>query len=63
MTQGARSVRSRYPLGILVIVALTVVRCLSIVTALFKIQGGDLAQWLRDTVAASRRPGRHGGST
>jgi uncharacterized membrane protein YphA (DoxX/SURF4 family) len=48
MTQGARSVRSRYPLGILVIVALTVVRCLSIVAALFKIQGGDLAQWLRD---------------
>ncbi|HEV8403488.1 MAG TPA: hypothetical protein VGQ31_10685 [Candidatus Limnocylindrales bacterium] len=49
MTQGARSVRSRYPLGILVIVALTVVRCLSIVAALFKIQGGDVAQWLRDT--------------
>ena len=49
MTQSARSVRSRYPLGILVIVALTVVRCLSIVTALFKVQGGDLAQWLRDT--------------
>ncbi|HEY2888566.1 MAG TPA: hypothetical protein VGJ17_08125 [Candidatus Limnocylindrales bacterium] len=49
MTQGARSVRSRYPLGILVIVALTVVRCLSILAALFKIQGGDLAQWLKDT--------------
>jgi hypothetical protein len=48
MTQGARSVRSRYPLGILVIVALTVLRCLSIVAALLKVQGGDLVQWLRD---------------
>ena len=49
MTQGARSVRSRYPLGILVIVALSVLRCLSIVAAVFQIQGGDVAQWFRDT--------------
>jgi uncharacterized membrane protein YphA (DoxX/SURF4 family) len=49
MSQGARSIRSRYPLGILVIVALSVVRCLSIVAVLVKFQGGDLAQWLRDT--------------
>ena len=49
MTQGARTVRSRYPLGIIVIVVFGAVRCLSIVAALLKVQGGDLAQWLRDT--------------
>jgi uncharacterized membrane protein YphA (DoxX/SURF4 family) len=49
MTTGTRSVRSRYPLGVLVIVVLSAIRCASIVAALFKLQGGDLAQWLRDT--------------
>jgi hypothetical protein len=49
MSQGARSIRSRYPLGILVIVVLSAVRALSIVAALFKFEGSDLAQFLRDT--------------
>ena len=56
MTQGARSVRSRYPLGILVIVALSTVRCLSIVAALTKLQGGDVADWLRATSPLPDRP-------
>jgi hypothetical protein len=48
MTRAASSLRSAYPLGILVIVALSVLRVLSIVAALFKLQGGDVTQWLRD---------------
>jgi len=56
MTQGARSVRSRYPLGILVIVALSTVRCLSIVAALTKLQGGDVVDWLRATSPLPDRP-------
>ena len=38
-----------YPLGILVILALTIVRCLSIGAALLKLQGGEVAEWLRAT--------------
>jgi uncharacterized membrane protein YphA (DoxX/SURF4 family) len=60
MTQGARSVRSAYPIGILVIVALTVFRCLSIVAALVKLEGGDVAQWLR---ASSPLPESADGTT
>jgi hypothetical protein len=40
-------VRSRYPFGILVIVVLTALRCLTLVAVLLDVRGSPLADWLR----------------
>ena len=47
MTPSARRPRSRYPLGILVIVVLTALRCGTLVAALLDVHGSPLADWLR----------------
>jgi hypothetical protein len=40
--------RSRYPFGIIVIVILTALRCVTLVASLLDIQGSPLGDWLRD---------------
>jgi uncharacterized membrane protein YphA (DoxX/SURF4 family) len=49
VTQRARQVRSPYPLGVIVVVSLTALRCLTIVAGLAEFEGGPIAQWLRET--------------
>ena len=46
MRRGSR-VSSPYPLGIVVIAALTALRCVSITAALVSLEGGPVADWLR----------------
>jgi hypothetical protein len=48
MTLPGRLKTSRYPLGIIVIVLLTAVRCVTLVASLLDVQGGTLADWMRD---------------
>jgi hypothetical protein len=48
MTQPGHQTTSRYPLGVLVIVALTAVRCVTLVAALLDARGSPLADWARD---------------
>ena len=46
MTPSGRRTRLRYPLGIIVIVALTAARCATLVAALLNLHGSPLADWL-----------------
>lgn len=48
MTQPSRQLRSSYPLGILVIVILTALRCVSLTAALLNVTGSPIADWVRD---------------
>ena len=48
MTRRRPQVRSRYPLGILVIVVLTALRCATLVASLLDVEGSPLGEWLRD---------------
>jgi len=48
MTLSRRVPRSRYPLGIIVIVVLTAFRCASLVASLLDLEGGPIAAWVRD---------------
>ncbi len=47
MTQDELPAGSRYPLGVIVLIVITVVRCVSIVAGLLNIHGSDFADWLR----------------
>ncbi len=47
MTQRGSPIRSRYPLGVLVIAVITALRCVTISAGLLDIQGTDFADWLR----------------
>jgi hypothetical protein len=47
MTQDERPGGPRYPLGVIVIILITVLRCVSIVAGLVNITGNGLADWLR----------------
>src|SRR6478752_2007482 len=47
MTQDELPAGSRYPIGVVVIIVLTVLRCVSIVAGLVNLHGSDLADWLR----------------
>ena len=47
MIRRDRPVNTPYPLGVLVIVALTVLRCVTIVAALVDLEGGPVADWVR----------------
>jgi hypothetical protein len=47
MTQRGRLPTTRYPLGIVVIVVLTALRCATLVASLLDVQGSPLADWLR----------------
>ena len=39
--------RSRYPIGVLVIVVITAVRCVTLVAALVELSGSQVADWVR----------------
>jgi len=47
MTPAGRWPRSSYSFGILVIVVLTAVRCVTLVASLLDVQGSPLADWVR----------------
>ncbi len=47
MTFEGRQARSPYPLGVIVVILITGLRCVTIVAGLVNIQGGDVADWLR----------------
>jgi uncharacterized membrane protein YphA (DoxX/SURF4 family) len=49
-------VRSRYPFAVIVIVVLTALRCVSITAALVDIQGGQLADWVRESAPLPQPP-------
>jgi hypothetical protein len=48
MTPSRRIPKTRYPIGILVIVILTALRCVTLVASLLDVQGSPLADWVRD---------------
>jgi uncharacterized membrane protein YphA (DoxX/SURF4 family) len=48
MTLSRRIPKTRYPIGILVIVILTALRCVTLVASLLDVQGSPLADWVRD---------------
>jgi hypothetical protein len=47
MTQDELPAGSRYPIGVIVIILLTVLRCVSIIAGLVNLHGSDFADWLR----------------
>lgn len=47
MNRRRSPVNTPYPLGVLVIIALTVLRCVTIVAALVDLEGGPVADWVR----------------
>ena len=47
MTMSGRLPRTRYPLGIVVIVVLTALRAVTLVAALLDIHGSEFADWVR----------------
>ena len=47
MTQRGSLVRSRYPLGVIVIAILTALRALAIFAGMVNLEGGRVADWLR----------------
>jgi hypothetical protein len=47
MTQDELPAGSRYPIGVIVIIVITALRCVPIIAGLVNLQGGDFADWLR----------------
>ena len=47
MTQDELPAGSRYPLGVVVIIIITALRCVAIVAGLVNLHGSDFADWLR----------------
>jgi uncharacterized membrane protein YphA (DoxX/SURF4 family) len=49
MMQGDRPVGPRYPIGVIVVIIVTILRCVSITAGLVNLQGNGIADWLRVT--------------
>ena len=49
MTQRGGPPGPRYPIGVLVILVITVLRCVSITAGLVNVEGNEFADWLRST--------------
>jgi hypothetical protein len=47
MTEDELPAGSRYPLGVIVLIVITLLRCVSIIAGLVNLQGGGFADWLR----------------
>ena len=49
MTLRGTAIRSRYPLGVLVVAFISVLRCITILAGLANIEGSSILDWLRDS--------------
>jgi hypothetical protein len=49
MTERGTAIRSRYPLGVLVVATISALRCITILAGLANIEGSSFLDWLRDS--------------